>query len=514
MPISKRIVFVNSISSFLSLLVNLFVLVWLQQYLLKRISAEEYALLPVIMSIISFIPLFSIILTAGIGRYITIAYAKGDDEEVVRIVSTMFPILSIFGLILLIIGWFGAWHIGTLIPVSPERLWEARLMLGMMIFVAAVQLPAAAFDSGFVVTQRLILRDIVILACQLLNNILLFILLFGVSTKVIWVVTALSISQIIQMFVVIPISLRLYPVQKVRLKSIHWPLATEISAFGGWNFVSKIVRVVKDSLDPLILVKYATVVDVATFHVGGMAYRQVNRILTPLLMPIFPVLSALEATNDISKMRRIAFRYGRYSLWLSLLAATPLMAFSKELIYLYIGDKYIEASNVIILLLLAMIFPLVTILCPAVAIARGMIKGLALRESVSMVLNILLTIVFVVLMQMGATGSALATLLSSLIIYPLLIIPYNLSLVEGTVEEFFKQVIWPGMVPAFVTFISLIIVKYYFSLDSWFTLILWSAFGGVIYCIVLFAGCLQDQDSDEIVKLFRYIKKKIKGGNK
>lgn len=39
--INKRIVLINSVSSAVSLVLNLSVLVWLQQYLLKRISLKN-----------------------------------------------------------------------------------------------------------------------------------------------------------------------------------------------------------------------------------------------------------------------------------------------------------------------------------------------------------------------------------------------------------------------------------------------------------------------------------------
>lgn len=48
--ISKRLVLINSGSSVLAHLVNISILLWLHQYLLRRISPEEYSLYPVIVS--------------------------------------------------------------------------------------------------------------------------------------------------------------------------------------------------------------------------------------------------------------------------------------------------------------------------------------------------------------------------------------------------------------------------------------------------------------------------------
>jgi len=55
--ISKRLVFINSLSGVATKVLNIAVLVWLYRYLLKRISTEEYALYPVLASLIAFLPL-------------------------------------------------------------------------------------------------------------------------------------------------------------------------------------------------------------------------------------------------------------------------------------------------------------------------------------------------------------------------------------------------------------------------------------------------------------------------
>ena len=54
--ISKRLVMVNSASSILAKMINVSVLVWLHQYLLSRISPEEYSLYAVLVSIVVLLP--------------------------------------------------------------------------------------------------------------------------------------------------------------------------------------------------------------------------------------------------------------------------------------------------------------------------------------------------------------------------------------------------------------------------------------------------------------------------
>lgn len=79
--ISKKLVLINSASSLVTRMLSISVLIWLQQYLLKRITPEEYSLLPVLYSVMMFAPLVTTVLTAGLGRYIVEANTKEYGER-------------------------------------------------------------------------------------------------------------------------------------------------------------------------------------------------------------------------------------------------------------------------------------------------------------------------------------------------------------------------------------------------------------------------------------------------
>jgi len=117
--ISKRLVLINSASSVVAKVLNVCVLVWLYQYLLRRISPEEYALYPVLMGVMAFAPLLTLILTSGLGRYIVDAYAKGDEQRVTQITSTMFPLLLAATVPVLVIGGLFAWYVDRILTIAP-----------------------------------------------------------------------------------------------------------------------------------------------------------------------------------------------------------------------------------------------------------------------------------------------------------------------------------------------------------------------------------------------------------
>ena len=147
-PISKRLVAINSFSSLAAAAINASILVWLQQFLLKRISPEEYSIYPVVASVSVIGPILTIILTDGLSRYAIEAYARNDRKRVTEVVSSMFPLLAGTSLLLLAGGALLAWYADVAFEIPDGRLSDARVMIFLMVLGMSLRLLLAVFGIG------------------------------------------------------------------------------------------------------------------------------------------------------------------------------------------------------------------------------------------------------------------------------------------------------------------------------------------------------------------------------
>ena len=81
---TKRRLMANSASGLAERFVNLLVQVWLYQYLIKRISLEEYSVYPVVTALLVFIPLLLVVLTSGPARDTVEAHTRSDFAHSLR----------------------------------------------------------------------------------------------------------------------------------------------------------------------------------------------------------------------------------------------------------------------------------------------------------------------------------------------------------------------------------------------------------------------------------------------
>ena len=499
--INKRIVLINSVSSAVSLVLNLSVLVWLQQYLLKRISPEEYSLIPIIAAVMAFTPLLTMVLTSGLGRYTTVAYAKNDTAEVTRICSTMFPILMVAGLVFLVLGGFAAWQIDKILDIPDELVREAQIMMGLLVLLSAVQLPLETFSSGFVITQKLLIQDMINIGCQFFRIALLFILLFGFGTHALWVTAALVASEFLRLAIATPLSIHYIPSQKPRRSAFSWSLAKEITGYGGWGFVSQLGETLRQSMDPILLNRFSTAVEVAVYNVAGIVPRQIQQLLTPITRPFFPVLASLCATEDFGRLNNTYLRTARYHAWVLLFFSVPVIIFNKELMHLYLGGKYDAAGGIMALLLLVTILSSFNALGPAIMAAAGIMKGFSLRRFAQQLINFAFTVILVVFLRKGAYGSAMGTLLASVFYEIFFVWPFCRKIAHTPTKTWIIEVLLPTIAPAIPSIIFCIAIKVFVSIDSWLSLFATSAISGLLYFIIVVLFGLRQQDKIDIVRI-------------
>lgn len=498
--ISKRLIAINTASSAISLIVNVSILLWLQQYLLRHIPPEEYSLIPVIISIMAFAPLLSTVLTGGMARYMTVAYARGDEEEVTRICSSMFPLLLLAGVTLFLLGLLLAWNIDDFLVIEPEYRSDAQIMLLLMVFSTSLRLPIAAFNSGFMVRQKLVWSDLIDIGCQFLRVGLLLVLLFEVSTRALWVTVALVVSELVGMSITTPISMKLVPAQRFRFSMFRAALSKEITKFGGWWLVGSLSDVLKRAMDPLILNRFATAVDVTMYYVADMGPRLLTQVLTPITRPFFPILGAMYATEDFIKLRNTYTRTARYHTWVVMTVAVPAIIFSTQIMHLYLDGKYDAAGGVMGLLLIVSILSAMNALGSAVALAAGDMKGLSLRVLVVQSVNLLFTVFFVIYMQKGAYGSAYATLLAFILIEVTLKWPFCWKIAHTKFSDWFGEVFQPTIYTAIPSVIFCLLCLNFYPPDSWFILIFFSAISAMLYILTIMMIGIRQQDKIDIYK--------------
>ncbi len=503
--ISKRLLLVNSASTVVRRLLSIGVLFWMHQHLIRNIPVSEYALLPVVMGLVAFTPVLTTVISGGLGRFLTEAYARGDERRVTEITSTMTPALVGMAGALLGAGGLFAWKIGAIIDVQPEHVPMAQRMLVVLIFAASLRVAFAPYVLGFYIRQRFVHRDLIGFSAELLRIGLLLYLLTQHETRVEWVALSTFIAGLYELGVVLVLSRRLVPALRFRWSAMRRDVVRPILSFGSWTVAGQTTMFIREMADPLILNQLGTPADVATFHLGSQPDRTLRRTLFSATAIAQPAATAMVATGQDERLRRTWFRLSRYGLWVMLGIAVPLVVFRDEFFRLYLGDKFEvgrDASLVLALLLARLVVVFPNSGTGLVTVARAQVKPVALRTLGLEVVNIALTLVLVGAFRMGSVGAALATFVVAMVGHPLLLWTIGLRLTGSRLSDWFASAIVPGLIPTFAGLPVWIALHGLVGPTTWLGLAACGVAGLVAYLAAL-ALCLRPEDRDDAGALLR-----------
>ncbi len=492
--ISQKLVAVNAASSVLTHILNTLILIWLQPFLLHRVAIEEYALYPVVMAPMAFIPLISTVLTGGLGRYIVEARARGDDQRITDIVSSLFPVLAVAGTALLALGALFVWQIDRLLEIPPPFLADARLMAAVLVLGAALRIVAASFETGLYVQQKFLLINAVQFATQLLRLGLLLGLLVGIAPRVLYVVVATVGAESVNLLVTVFISRRLVPAITYRRRRFRRGIVKELVSFGSWTFVQQLSAAVTAGAIPIMLNRLSTALDVSCYYLGYLVLSQLRYLIAMATRPLEPPLVALYTWGNRAVLGRIYLRGGRYALWLGTLVAGPVIVYRRELITLYVGDTMQGAGTVMMILLFSVPFTFPNIMLGKLAPAMAEIRPLARQVAINQALVLLLSLVYVGVFDLGAVGAAAAYLSMVLAIHPVRMWVMGRRLAGVSLGQWLSDTIRPGLLPLVIGLPVWVWMHLVAAPSTWPALAACTLAGTVAFLAGLLAFCLSAEE--------------------
>jgi O-antigen/teichoic acid export membrane protein len=506
--ISKRLVAINSVSAILSKILNMTVLFWMYQYLLSRIPAEEFAILPLIMSIIVFAPVFFSFFTGGLSRYAVEAYTNADFNLITQITSSIFPLVVLMSAVFLVGGTFFALNINVIFNIPNAMHHDAQIMMSLLVISFCAQMVCTPFSIGFYILQRFVLLNVLGVARDLFRNFLILILLLTIGPKVAWVAVATFTSEIIYTMIIVIKSRSMVPELRFRPDAFDATQMRQLLGFGLWTTIGRLGNITYTNASTILLNLFGTAVDVTAYHIGATFFRQISSTIQLAIQPTQTILTSMHTKGDHDRFVRLVFRGGRYSLWASLIIGVPLTVLSPEFVRLYLGEKYDETATVITLFMISFPFTSPTAMLAMACMAQAKIRRFFLPAFLFQILGVTLMAIVAIHTELGAIGMAFSflfiTTLSQIVYF------WNLciKLTQSGLISFSKMVLFPGLLPAVTSLLVCLLLRYLINIETWFSFLSTSAISASIYVTILISFCLSESERAD----FRSIMKRVMNG--
>ncbi len=503
--LSERLVAINAASSIVARVVNFGVLIWVYQYLLTRIPAEEFAILPLVTALMVFAPLFFSFFIGGIVRYMVDACAKGDFEEMRRISASIFIVLAGATLVFLPLGILVTFQIEHVFNVAPRMVSDLQVMTLLLLANFAYKTVTVPFTTAYAVKQRYFEKNMLDVTADFLRAGLMVAMLLVYGPAVIWVVVATVIAESLANTVMLFRAFRILPELRFEPRLFSASHAKELTSFGLWTTLDRLGMVMHTHAATMVLNLFGSAVEVTAYHVGATLFRQLESTIKLAALPLQPAITAMNALNDRIRLGNTILRGGRYGLWVSMLVATPLVIYADVVVDLYLGPDYNVAVWVIILFMAIFPFTQPTVLLASAAMATKQVRAFFLPAFLFQCLGLILMFVFADTFDLGAPGVTAALAIVAIASQLGYFWGLCLRIAGRTFRDFWTATLLPGLAPALVGAFAWGGLRIMMPTETWYDVFLQGAVGAGVYVLVLIAGCLDTRERLRFNSMMRKI---------
>lgn len=499
--IKKSRIAINSLSSIATRILSLVFLLWFHRHLLKSIDTEEYSLLPLVLGGFAAAQTILELMGGGIARYVTEAAALHDKQRIQAITSSMLPVMWGTTVVFLAVSGIAIWKLDWFVEVEDVYRGQMQLMVALFAIALAYEFVTYPYQVGLQAHQEYVKINLILLAQEILRTLVLLVLLVAVSVKVHWVVVANVLGMIFASTLRMVYSRRTLPELRRVPGGGDWQTVREILSFSGWSSLGSLAEMLKKSAPVLLLNRLGSADGLSAYHLGSLAFRHMQRMMSQLSGPLQPVLTILHARKDDELVRKIYLRGGRYFLWISLGATMLLVSLGAPLIELYIPEKnkLLAPLVTLVMWLLVCTFPFIyaSVMLYRVVVAKADIRGFFLLALFAQVLSVGSMYVLLVEYDMDVRGVAWAMLGSVAVTHVFGFWPMGLKKAGVSLSEFCQQTLLLGFAPAVVSLGVAYGIHGRFDTTTLVGIVWQGALLVGVYFLVFFA-CLRPEDRHDL----------------
>ena len=383
--------------------------------LLRYLGQSEHGLYALAVSIIGYLSVLDMGFGNAMVRYVSKSKAnpgKLDEKEI----NGMFLLLYVvIGIVSLIIGFILVANVNSIFKaLTPDELSKARTIMIILVCTVSLSFPLSIFSSYTLASEKFkFLKAMALIKTLIVPLTMLPLLYLGHKAISLVIVT----SSYTLLFHIITI-FYCFKVLKMKIKfSIHntdKKLLKEILVYSFFIFLNLIVDNIYSNTDQVILGNVSGTIAVSIYAVAHRVSQINTSFSTTISGLFFPrITKTLEEKEGSKKVSNIFIRVSRIQLYIMALIMFGFIVFGKKFILLWVGEGYIDAYYIILLLMIPSIIPLTQNIGISILQAKNKHKFRSVLYICIAILNIGISIPLA--RRYGGVGAAIGTAFANIV---------------------------------------------------------------------------------------------------
>lgn len=344
----------NTLMLYGRMLFSMLVSLYTSRVVLQALGVEDYGIYNVVGGVVAMFSIVSNSLSSSVSRFLTFELGKGDTDGLKRVFSTSLSIqLVLAGIIVVLAETIGLWFLNTHMTIPANRLYAANWVFHASVLTFVINLLSVPFSASIVSHERMsAFAYIGILDVVLRLLIVLFIAYSGLGFDRL-IIYALLLVGVVCIMQAIYWRYCTRHFEECRLKlSFDVDYWKEMSSFAGWNFIGCTAGLLKDQGVNILLNLFLGPIINAARGIANTVNNVLSSFAGNFMTALNPQITKSYAAGDYSYMFSLVERGSRFSYYILLLFALPMLFEADFVLTLWLNHYPSHTVNFVRLILL------------------------------------------------------------------------------------------------------------------------------------------------------------------
>lgn len=444
----KRIV-KNTIFLYFRMIVTMAVSIYTSRVVLDALGVQDYGIFNVVAGVIVFFAFVNTSLNASTQRYLNTAMSTEGENAVKKVFNNSLYIYALLSLIVFISGEiFGFYFIDNVLNIPEDRHSAAIFIFHVSLITLCIQILRTPYNAMVIAYEKMSFFAYSSIVESLLRLGVVWLLIFISGDKLeIYSLLICAVTAILTLWYL------LYCQHNLRSCRYQWlydkKLIKSMLSFTGWNLFGGFADLIFTQGTNIILNIFHGVTLNAAFGLANQIKTAIFSFVSNLQVSANPQIVKSYAANDIKYFTTLIYAVSKYSYFLMLIIALPLIFNIDFILKIWLVDVPAHTSQFIILIIILILFdslqgPLWTGMQ-----ANGNIRNYQIVTSFLMLLNLPLAYIALKLKYPSESIIWVQILVKNIVMVARLWYAEKMCFIS--IKKYFGYVIWPIAIVSAIT---------------------------------------------------------------
>ena len=345
----------NTLLLYFRMLLTMGVTLYTSRVILNALGVEDYGIYNVVGGVVAMFGILSGSLSAAISRFITFELGKGDFEKLKRIFCTSVNIqIILIAIITVLMETIGIWFLNAKMVIPEERLAAANWVFQFSVVTFALNLLSVPYNAVIIAHEKMsAFAYISIIDCTL-KLIVAFIIAYNPFDKLVYYGLLIMIVGAINRSIYAIYCKKHFEEAAYRV-IFDKGLMKEMFGFAGWITIGTSSAILRDQGGNILINLFFGPTVNAARGVAMQVNTAISNFVTSFTTAVDPQIIKCYASGDKDKMMNLVFLSTKFSFFILLVIALPVIITPPYLLSIWLVDV---PNYTVVFVRLALLFSL------------------------------------------------------------------------------------------------------------------------------------------------------------